>query len=278
MSNLYKQYWVTNQQENARVINANALLEERMAKQRERQLAEQRRQQELAGCFEAGIVRANTEVIEEIAEEEKADLTEQAREEAERIKAEAERVLSEAKAQAQTVLTQAQLEAEKIREEAQQQGYADGDAKAQKELSEKRIRLENEYSAKSSRLEQDYVTKRDNMETELVDVILEVFNKVFHIQFDNKKHILMHLINNTILNIEGERKFRIKVADNNVLFLENHREDILERVGHGIELEFIADSSMNGNDCLIETDSGVFDCSLGMQLESLIKDIRSLSS
>lgn len=278
MSNLYKQYWVTNQQENARVINANALLEERMAKQRERQLAEQRRQQELAGCFEAGIVRANTEVIEEIAEEEKADLTEQAREEAERIKAEAERVLSEAKAQAQTVLTQAQLEAEKIREEAQQQGYADGDAKAQKELSEKRIRLENEYSAKSSRLEQDYVTKRDNMENELVDVILEVFNKVFHIQFDNKKHILMHLINNTILNIEGERKFRIKVADNNVLFLENHREDILERVGHGIELEFIADSSMNGNDCLIETDSGVFDCSLGMQLESLIKDIRSLSS
>ena len=60
--------------------------------------------------------------------------------------------------------------------------------------------------------------------------------------------------------------------------LENHKEDILERVGHGIELEFIGDSAMNGNDCMIETDSGVFDCGLDTQLENLIKDIRSLSS
>ena len=260
------------------MINANALLEERLAKQRERQLAEQRRQQELAGCFEAGIVRANTEVIEDVTEEETIDLTEQAREEAEHIKAEAERVLSEANTQAQAILAQAQLEAEKICKEAQEQGYADGDAKAQQELGEAYTRLENEYSVKSNQLERDYITKRNNMENELVDVILEVFNKVFHIQFDNKKQILMHLINNAILNIEGDRKFRIKVADSNVMFLENHREDILERVGHGIELEFIADSAMNGNDCLIETDSGVFDCSLDMQLENLIKDIRSLSS
>jgi len=29
------------------------------------------------------------------------------------------------------------------------------------------------------------------MEKELVDVILNVFNKVFHIQFDDKKEILL---------------------------------------------------------------------------------------
>ena len=116
------------------------------------------------------------------------------------------------------------------------------------------------------------------MEKELVDVILKVFNKVFHIQFENKKQILMHLINNAILNIEGDKDFRIKVADSNVLFLENHRNDILERVGHGIELEFISDSTMKGNECLIETESGIFDCSLETQLENLIKDIKSLSS
>ncbi len=269
LSNLYKQYWGINQQENARVINANALLEERMAKKRERQLAEQRHQQELAGCFSAGLVRSDTEVIEEIEEE--TDVTEQAKEEAERI-------VREAKEEAEAILKNAYLEADELREEAKQQGYAEGSSVTQKELQETRTRLESEYSAKSRRLELDYTAKRSNMENELVDVILEVFNKVFHIQFNNKKHILMHLINNAILNIEGDRKFRIRVADSNVLFLEKHREDILERVGHGIELEFIADSSMDGNDCFIETDSGVFDCSLGMQLESLIKDIRSLSS
>lgn len=268
MSNLYKQYWVSNQQDNARVINPNSLLEERMAKELERQRAEQQRQAELAGCFEAGIVRDDTERIEEVPE---VDPIEVATEEAECI-------LAEAKAQAEAILNQAYLDAKNLREEAKMQGFAEANITMQKELSEKRQALDAEYSARSRDLEQEYTSKRDNMEVELVDVILDVFNKVFHIQFDNKKHILMHLINDAILNIEGDRNFRIKVADSNVLFLENHREDILERVGHGIELEFIADSTMDGNDCLIETDSGVFDCSLGTQLENLIKDIRSLSS
>lgn len=88
----------------------------------------------------------------------------------------------------------------------------------------------------------------------------------------------MYLIDNAIMNIEGEKQFRIKVASGNVEFLENHKEEILDRVGHDIELEMIADSTMDGNDCIIETDSGVFDCSLGAQLENLIKDIRSLCS
>ena len=240
MPNLYKQYWVSNQQDNARVINPNSLLEERMAKELERQRAEQQRQAELAGCFEAGIIRGDTEVIEEVPE---VDPVEQATEDAERL-------LAEAKAQAEAVLNQAYLDAKNLREEAKVQGFAEANITMQKELREKQEALEAEYSARRRDLEQEYTSKRDHMEADLVDVILDVFNKVFHIQFDNKKHILMHLINDAILNIEGDRNFRIKVADSNVLFLENHREDILERVGHGIELEFIADSTMDGNDCL----------------------------
>ena len=51
-----------------------------------------------------------------------------------------------------------------------------------------------------------------------------------------------------------------------------------DRVGHDIELEIVSDATVEGNDCTIETDSGVFNCSLGTQLENLIKDIRSLCS
>jgi len=42
-------------------------------------------------------------------------------------------------------------------------------------------------------------------------------------------------------------------------------------------LEIVGDSSMGENACVIETDTGIFDCSLGVQLENLIKDLRSLS-
>ena len=271
MSNLYKQYFVQNHPDNARVIDPDALLELRAAKLLERQREEAKRQAQLAQSFEAGIIRTDTEYIEEIVEEEPIDPVEAAKEEAERI-------LSEANTKANQITKKAQMDAEALCEESKAQGYAEGASKKERELQELQERLETDFALKNQMLESEYIRKRDNMEAELVDVILEVFNKVFHIQFDSKKHILMHLINNAILNIEGDRNFRIKVADSNVLFLENHRDDILERVGHGIDLEFIADSTMDGNECLIETDSGIFDCSLETQLENLIKDIKSLCS
>ena len=260
MSNLYKQYFVQNQPDNARVIDPNALLELRAAKLLERQREEAKRQAQLAQSFEAGIIRTDTEYIEEIVEEEPVDPVETAREEAERI-------LSEANAKANQITKKAQMDAETLCEESKAQGYAEGASKKERELQELQERLETDFALKNQMLESEYKRKRDNMEAELVDVILEVFNKVFHIQFDSKKHILMHLINNAILNIEGDRNFRIKVADSNVLFLENHRDDILERVGHGIDLEFIADSTMDGNECLIETDSGVLTVALKHSLK-----------
>lgn len=193
-------------------------------------------------------------------------------------KAEAERILEEARSQAEAIVSAAKNSAAEIREISKNQGYEEGKTAAGKELEAAQAELEQTYSEKSRSLEADYCERRNSMEHDLVDVILEVFNKVFHIQFDNKKHILMHLIDDAIMNVEGEKSFRIKVSSGNVRFLETHKEEILDRVGHDIELEILADSTMDGNGCIIETDSGVFDCSLGTQLENLIKDIRSLSS
>lgn len=70
-------------------------------------------------------------------------------------------------------------------------------------------------------------TNANHMEQDLVDVIVTVFEKVFHIQFDDKKEILMHLIEDAILNIEDDKRFRVKVAEDNALFLENHKTEIL---------------------------------------------------
>ena len=239
MPNLYKQYFVHNEPDKTRVINSNDIVEKRLEKMAELKRMEQKTTD--GNGFSAGIVGPDTDYVEEI------DHTAEA-------KKEAEKILAEAHAQAETILSQADQEAENIRENAKNTGY----------------------QRKQETLQDEFREKQKNMEKDLVDVILEVFNKVFHIQFDNKKHILMYLIDDAILNIEGDKKFRIKVANSNVMFLENHKEEILERVGAGIEIEIVADSSMDGNSCVIETDSGVFDCSLGVQLENLIKDIKSL--
>lgn len=264
MSNLYKQWFVHTEEDNTRVINSNAIIGDYIEKStvRKPQAADK-------DGFSQGLTMTEVEpVINEEPEEESILI---AREEAESI-------IEQAREEAETLVSRAQAEAGQIRENAKKQGIQDGQVWMEQEIAKRKAQMEADYQSDRNALETEYIEKRKTMETELVDVILEVFNKVFHIQFDNKKQILIYLIDDAIMNIEGEKHFRIKVAEDNVLFLEKNKEDILDRVGHDIELDILADSAMDGNDCIIETDSGVFDCSLGAQLENLIKDIKSLCS
>lgn len=265
LSNLYKPWYVRAESAGARIIDSNAVMNEHLKKN----VIHAGNPDEVTAehAFAEGIVPEENENVIKIEE----DTILLARKEAERI-------LEEAREETESLLKQAEMEIEGIRETAHKKGYQEGQTQLERELSERQGQLEGAYREKAAALEQDYLTKQEQMEEELVDVILEVFNKVFHIQFDNKKHILMHLINDAIMDIEGEKRFRIKVSEDNVQFLENHKEDIMDRVGHDIELEILTDSTMDGNVCVIETESGVFDCSLGTQLENLMKDIRSLCS
>ena len=61
-------------------------------------------------------------------------------------------------------------------------------------------------------------------------------------------------------------------------FLEEHKDEIAERIGRDIEIEISADLTMEANECIIETDTGIFDCGTDVQLSNLIKDLRALSS
>jgi flagellar assembly protein FliH len=190
----------------------------------------------------------------------------------------ADKMLSDAAAKADELITQAKESAAQIENEARQRGYDEGVEKLNREKEEAENRYRESYDAKVRNLEAEYEAKKGNMERELVDTITEVYNRVFKIQFDNKKQLLMYLIDNALAGTDGDKSFRLKVSEDNVLFLENHSEDILDKIGHDVELEILPDATLGENDCVIETESGIIDCSLGAQLDNLTRDLRSLCS
>jgi flagellar assembly protein FliH len=247
-----------------RVIDSNAVMAERMEKNRRMQPM-QETSAEMPEGFVEGIAAGAVEPVMQ------AELAQEAREEADRI-------LAEAKAQAQALVEEAREQADGIRSQAQQEGYQTGAAAKTQELEQMQERLQNEHRGRLQQLEQEYATKRESMEKDLVDAILLVVEKVFHVQFDGQKDMLLHLIDNAILHIEGEKHFRIKVAASNVAYLEEHKGDILDRVGHDVELDVAVDPAMGEDDCVIETDAGIFECSAGIQLDNLMKKIRCLCS
>ena len=57
-----------------------------------------------------------------------------------------------------------------------------------------------------------------------------------------------------------------------------HLDEIQERIGNDIDIEVVNDANLDTSGCFIETSFGVFDCGIDMELNNLVKDIRSLCS
>jgi flagellar assembly protein FliH len=135
----------------------------------------------------------------------------------------------------------------------------------------------DELEAERQQLQAEFDEKERAMESELVDVITEVMERFFMVQFSNKKDLLLHLIDNALINIENSREFLIKVNDENFDFLNQYKSQLQEKVGNDLQLDIIRDPVLDVHQCLIETDGGVFDCSLDVELDNLVKDLKSLS-
>lgn len=275
MSNLVKQYCVYTSNSNTRIINSNQRVEEKL-----RKIEETRRRQEMAEHMEGDAENAasgefveglNANYVEEIPEVSPDEVISEAKDEAERI-------INEAKQKADSIMEDAIRQADELIENKKKQGYEDGFAKGQEELIQIREEVNANALAMEQKLEQEYKDKFDTMESDLIEAIIQVFNKVFDIQFDDKKEIMLHLVKNTLKNVEVGRVFRIHVSDNNYKFMETHLYDIRQRIGNDVEVEIVNDANLGAEDCQIETSFGVFDCGIDMELNNLVKDIRSLCS
>ncbi len=264
LSNLYKQRRILPGNGSSRIINSNSKVEARI--------------QELARLaapvpadgFVEGLQAEAVEVAppeEEISPE---ALLQQAREEA-------DAAIGAAKAQAESIGAEAKRQAEAIRAEARQEGYesglSEGTAKAEEALAQGQRQLEEQRQA----LEAEYRQKTEELEPYLVGAVADVFEKVFHVQFDDKKEILVHLIEKVVLNAEGTKEFHVRVGLKDYEFVESHKDEITERVGGAVKVDVMADASLQERQCMIETDSGIFDCGVDVQLGNLIKALRSLS-
>uniref|UniRef100_UPI004055AE25 FliH/SctL family protein n=1 Tax=Agathobacter sp. TaxID=2021311 RepID=UPI004055AE25 len=267
MSNVFKQRYVLNITSEKRVIDSDSYFQTNYKAQQGASFAQA---ETVPDGFRAGIPMEVVEIQPEITPEE---LLEEAR-------LEASQIIDEAKSHAKSLKYEALQEAQKAYEEQKKAGFAEGHAeaaaRAETELNALKNQLYAEIEEKSNRLDAEYDEKLKAMESEVIDAIIMVFNKVFHIQFDNKKEILLYLVNDVLMNVDTGKEFRIRVSSENRKYLEEHIPEIKEKIGNDISIEVINDMGLTEEGCIIETDGGIFNCGIDMQLSNLEKDIRSL--
>lgn len=191
-------------------------------------------------------------------------------------------LLDEAREQADVMLEQAKEEAEALKNHAyeealakgREKGYADGlqEAEALKE------ELRREYQEKEEQLTRYYQNKLEELEPSLVDALTDVYEHIFHVNFSDNRDVIIHLLKNTLQKMEGSGEYLIHVSKDDMAFVSMQKNDLLEAGGVvSANFDIIEDVTLKKNQCLIETENGIFDCSLGVELKELKKQLLLLS-
>lgn len=183
----------------------------------------------------------------------------------EKAKKEAAKILEDAKEEAQT------LKANTI-EEARTQGYEEGKKKGSTEIEQ----------IKRSLLEQKEVLKKEYDEMlvqtsqQVTELMISLISKLTGIFVEDKTDIILYLVEKALLDDESMDDYTIRVSREDLDVLSSKKEYIEGIIGKDVQI--LVDTGLNKNQCLIETENKVINCSLDVQLSNLITDLKLLSS
>lgn len=274
--NLLKGRYTTVKQESRRVIDMNELVEKRIE-----ELVEKMKKPENQG-FVSGLNAVEIEVDELLVETEedktKSDIVkvgEGAESILNKARQDAELIMSEVKAQAEKYLIDARAQAERERNQllaqAREQGYQEGLRQAEEEI-------ENRVRKKEDELNREYDSMMEELEPRIVDVLSGIYEHVIHVDFSSYREILVYLISSTMSKIDGTKHYVIRVASEDYPYISMQKKNLEANVGSvdGV-IEVVEDLSLSKNECMIEAQSGIFDCGLETQLSELSQKLKLLS-
>ena len=264
MSNLLKRVYTVNKDE--RVIDYNDLIKKKLEA-----IMESKHAAVDTDGFVSGL---NADVVEELISDDSSEEliqdsgadSDQSAAALENANAEAARIIEDARLQAEQIVSEANRNADTAFEEAKQNGYYEGCSKADAEIEKKQQELETEYNKKKSELENEYNELKDSIEPELVEVITDVFRKVTGVVTEDNHDIILHLINDVMHNADASRDFVI-----------NNQGKIYCAMSREVNIDIVEDVTLERNQCMIETNTGIFNCSLDIELNKLINNIKLLS-
>ena len=179
----------------------------------------------------------------------------------------ADAIIQDAQAQAQNILNQA---IEEGRQQGYDAGYQEGVAAAQS--------LKDEIEQQRGDLEAEYQKIVDELEPEMVDVLTQVYEHIFNVDLRDDKGIILHLLKSTLSRIEPGNNLIVHVSSDDYDEVIDEKESLDAAITSLITtMEIIEDPLLKENECMIESDSGIFDCSLGVELSELTRKLKLLS-
>ena len=188
-------------------------------------------------------------------------------------------MIEEAQEQANQILASAQQEADAIREQAQRQGYDAGYNEGFEGAKAAAMQeLEQENEMRREQLEMEYQKRLDEIEPTMVDTLTRIYEHVFDVNLRKEKSVILHLLQTTLSRVEPNGDFFVHISPSDYDYVSEEKEMLRSCINNpNATLELIEDPLLAENECMIETDGGIFDCSLGVELTELTRKMKLLA-
>lgn len=189
-----------------------------------------------------------------------------------------EELIAQAKEEIEIMRANAMNEIDSIRvntiDSAQKQGYEEGRKQAMQEMEAARHELEMERA----RLQSCYEQQIDELEPLFIKTLTGIYEKVFEVGLDNQQEIIVNLLRNTMKKLDGCKNFLVHVSAADYQYVKEHKEQLLsDSSQEGTVIDIVEDSMIRENECTIETINGIYDCGIGTQMKELRKKLTLLS-
>ena len=285
MSNLFKAGYVSYDQSEARIIDSNELAnrkieafqEQEMKKQRAQMLQEEPSYDTAEGDdFVPGI---DMQQLSQLTEDQSMlESVPDPQFDMEAMQAEMDLKIQQAQEQADKIIQDAQEQANQIISQAQEEGHRQGYEAGYQEGVQAAEALKADIEQQRGDLEAQYQQIVDGLEPEMVDVLTQIYEHVFGVELREDKGIILHLLKSTLSRIEPGKDLIVHVSSDDYDDVIEERESLEACItSPNTTMEIIEDPLLKENECMIESDSGVFDCSLGVELSELSRKLKLLS-
>jgi flagellar assembly protein FliH len=189
---------------------------------------------------------------------------------------ESERIKSEAETEAERIRQQAVDERDKVFQESRTAGYEEGREEGWKEgraEAERLIGRLHKILDASIEKRQEII---DEAETQLIDLVLLVSRKVVKVISENQKNVVINNIVQALrkLKSRGDVAIRVNLADLDLT--TEHVKDFMRMAENVKSITVLEDSSVDKGGAVIETDFGQIDARISSQLREIEEKILEL--
>lgn len=285
LSNLFKSGFVNYQAGEARIIDSNKIVAERLGgsalnasgghdssfsseegfREAEFEEMDEEKRKALFGG-ESGNIYREQPVYDGPSPEE---LLESARQEIEEMKASAAQEIESLRQQAF--------------QEGQRAGYDDGFAQGRGEALKEAERAEEkaqaairETEALRDGLSREYEQKMEELEPMMIDELSDIYDHVFEAGLKEQREIIFHLLDTTLHRIDSGKEFIVRVSQADYDYINTHKDELLTEMPE-VRMDLVADVMMKRGEGMIETGGGLFDCGIDVELQELKRRIHMLA-